>query len=145
AAKYMEALRKALPSTFIADAPWAYPYWHPGFPFAEFGRGVNARFPQLYWTEFGTKPATFHCPAVDHQWAMFNAAHPDAARPVQPIGVTYGHEHPSKPPGMFTLDDLRYFLDRYSARGALSLYSFEAMRASTRAFLETRAKAPTPR
>jgi len=34
-------------------------------------------------------------------------------------------EHPSRPPGVFTLDDLSFFLDRYDGTPA-SLYTYEA-------------------
>ncbi len=67
ASRYMEELDRALPKAWIADAPWAYPAFHPGFPFAEFGRRVNARMPQCYWTEFGTASAHFNLPRIDGQ------------------------------------------------------------------------------
>ncbi|MBI2392831.1 MAG: hypothetical protein HYV09_24815 [Deltaproteobacteria bacterium] len=140
ALQFMEALDKALPGVFIADAPWAYPHYHPGFPFAEFATRVNARLPQAYWSEIDNRGARFHLPRIDEGWAKFHAANPKSVRPVWPIGVTYGKEHPSKPPGAFTVDDLSFFLDRYAGKPA-SLYSFEAARAPTLDALRARAAA----
>lgn len=126
ATRYMTELDAALPDTFVADAPWAYPSYHPGFPFVEFGRRVNARMPQTYWTEFDRRGPRYHLPRIDAEWAAFHAANAEVARPVCPIGVTYGVEHPSHPPGLFNLDDLEFFLERYADRPAASLYTYEA-------------------
>jgi len=125
AARYMAALDKALPDVWIADAPWAYPSYHPDFPFVEFGQRMNARLPQAYWTEFDNQGARHHLPLIDAQWAALHAKHPGIARPVCPIGVVYGHEHPSRPPGVLTLDDVAFFLDRYEG-SPVSLYTYEA-------------------
>lgn len=125
AARYMAALDKALPDAWIADAPWAYPSYHPDFPFAEFGQRMNARLPQSYWTEFDNRGARYHLPRIDAEWSAFHERHPDVVRPVWPIGVTYGHEHPSRPPGVLTLDNLSFFLDRYDG-SPVSLYTYEA-------------------
>ncbi|MBI2388626.1 MAG: hypothetical protein HYV09_03330 [Deltaproteobacteria bacterium] len=138
ALRYMEALDKALPDVFVADAPWAYPHFHPGFPFAEFATRVNARMPQAYWSEIDNRGARYHLPRIDDDWAKFHAANPKSVRPVWPIGVTYGHEHPSRPPGAFKPDDLELFLDRYGDRPA-SLYSFEAAREPALSVLRSRA------
>ncbi len=138
ALKFMEALDKALPGVFVADAPWAYPHYHPGFPFAEFATRVNARMPQAYWSEIDNRGARHHLPRIDEGWAKFHAANPKSVRPVWPIGVTYGREHPSRPPGVFKPEDLSFFLDRYADVPA-SLYSFEAAREPALAVLRARA------
>lgn len=127
ALRFMEALEKALPGVFIADAPWAYPNYHPGFPFAEFATRVNARMPQAYWTEFDNRGAAYHLPRIDDAWVKLHAAKPASLRPVWPIGVTYGREHAPHPPGSFARADLECFLVRYAGIPA-SLYTFEAAR-----------------
>ncbi|MGZ6096095.1 MAG: hypothetical protein ACXWUG_28900, partial [Polyangiales bacterium] len=136
ALRYMAALDKALPDVFVADAPWAYPHYHPGFPFAEFGTRVNARMPQAYWTEFDNRGARYHLPRIDADWSSLKLASP---KPVCPIGVTYGQGHPSKPPGKLTLDDVRFFLDRYPG-APVSFYSLEAARPEVLQLLRDRAK-----
>jgi len=132
AARYMDALDAALPKdTFVADAPWPYPSYHAKFPFAEFGRRVNARMPQGYWTENGKQSAAFRLPQYDAEWERWNAAHPDVVRPVWNIGITYGAKEMKKwgakqlPPGEITPEDVNVFLDRYPTL-PISLYSFEA-------------------
>jgi hypothetical protein len=137
ALKYVDALDAALPGVFIADAPWAYPSYHPGFPFAEFGKRMNARMPQCYWTEFDNRGAAWHLPRIDAQWTAFHDAHRGVARPIMPIGVTYGHEHPSHPPGTFVPAELTIFLDRYASSGC-SLYTLEAARADAKQLLRAR-------
>lgn len=141
ALRYMEACAKELPDAFIADAPWAYPNFHPGFPFEEFATRVNARMPQMYWTEFDNRGAAYHLPRIDAAWAALHAKRPSLERPLFPLGVTYGHEHPSRPPGTFRTSDLEMFLRRYDSREAVSLYSLEAARTDTRITLLARAKA----
>jgi len=37
----------------IGDAPWAIVAGHTKFPFTEFGKFVDFRVPQVYWTEIG--------------------------------------------------------------------------------------------
>jgi hypothetical protein len=49
------------------------------------------------------------------------------AKPIWPIGVTYGSEHVSRPPGKLAVDDVEFFIDRYSG-GPVSLYTLEAAR-----------------
>lgn len=143
ALRFMEALDKDLPGVFIADAPWAYPHFHPGFPFAEFATRVNARMPQAYWSEIDNRGARYHLPRIDEGWAKLHAANPKSVRPVWPIGVTYGREHPSRPPGVFNPADLEFFLDRYPAI-PVSLYSYEAAREPALQVLRSRAKPVTP-
>lgn len=140
ALRFMEALDKAIPGAFIADAPWAYPFFHPGFPFAEFATRVNARMPQAYWTEISNHGAKHHLPRIDAAWAKFHAASPKSVRPVWPIGVTYGNEWPSRPPGVFKPADLEFFLARYGHLPA-SLYSLEAAREPALRVLRARAAA----
>jgi hypothetical protein len=140
ALRFMEALDKALPGAFIADAPWAYPYYHPGFPFAEFATRVNARMPQAYWTEISNHGALHHLPRIEAAWQKFHTANPNSVRPVWPIGVTYGNEWPSRLPGVFRPSDLEFFLARYGHLPA-SLYSFEAAREPALRVLRKRAAA----
>lgn len=132
----MDALAKALPDAFIADAPWAYPSFHPGFPFAEYAQRVNARMPQAYWTEIDNRGARYHLPRIDAQWEAFHAKNPTARRPVWPVGVTYGREHPSHPPGNLSLSDIALLLDRYEG-SPVSLYTYEAALYAKRAIHAT--------
>ena len=81
--------------------------------------------PQAYWTEIDNRGARYHLPRIDADWTAFHAKNPTARKPVWPIGVTYGHEHPSRPPGIFSVDDLGFFLARY-AGSPISLYTYEA-------------------
>jgi hypothetical protein len=60
------------------------------------------------------------------------------AKPIVPIGVTYGTEHPSRPPGKLAVDDVEFFLDRYNG-GPVSLYTLEAARSDVLAALKARA------
>ncbi|MBI2390503.1 MAG: hypothetical protein HYV09_13015 [Deltaproteobacteria bacterium] len=99
--------------------------------------------PQAYWTEIDNRGALHHLPRMDDAWAKLHAANPKSVRPVWPIGVTYGREHPSHPPGAFTPADLEVFLDRYAGTPA-SLYSFEAAREPALRILRTRAAARAP-
>ncbi len=144
ALRYMETLSKEMPDVFVADAPWAYPNYHPGFPFDEFATRVNARMPQMYWTEFDNRGALYHLPRIDAAWTALHAKRPELERPVLPIGVSYGHEHVSRPPGTYRTTDLQAFFDRYALRGAVSLYSLEAARTDVRIALLARAKAAPP-
>lgn len=141
AARYMDTFGKELPDVFLADAPWAYPNYHPDFPFEEFALRVNARMPQVYWTEFDNRGAAYHLPRVDAAWDARMKKRPDLVRPILPIGVTYGYEHPSRPPGTFRTSDLELFLNRYGDRPAVSLYTLEAARTDARITLLARAKA----
>lgn len=131
AARYMGEMRAALPDAWIAHCPYSYVLYHEAnFPYVEFGRGTDYVMDQLYWTEFSGASAKTHCEKVDQQWAQWAAKHPDAYKGRTPIGVTYGSELGPKwkmskaPPGPFKVDDLEYFMDRYS--GPKSLYTLEA-------------------
>lgn len=142
ASKYCDALDSKLgPDYFIADAPWPYVSYHwaldvhgkpvSGFPFHSFAGRMNARMPQSYWTEISGQGAQYHLPRIDAEWQKFDERFPDLARPVWPIGITYGKAEMKRwgsqqlPPGEITPEDVAFFDARY-ARGVRSYYSREA-------------------
>ena len=142
ASLYCEELDAKLGSNyFIADAPWPYVSYHwaldvhgkpvSGFPFHAFAPRMNARMPQAYWTEISNQGARHHLPRIDMEWQKFNARFPELARPVWPIGITYGKAEMKRwgsqqlPPGEITAEDLEFFDDRYRL-GPRSYYSREA-------------------
>lgn len=117
---------------FVADSPWPYISLHPEYPWLPFAQFVNARMPQAYWTEISADGAGVHLPRIDAEWEAFAAHHPRHARPVYPVGVTYGRREIARwntktlPPGELAITDVVQFLARYGARQTCSLYSLEA-------------------
>lgn len=124
AIEYGEKLREALGGRPIWDAPWSHIAWHPSFPILAFDGFVDKHCPQYYWTEHGLSLDTcmLRCSA---QWARSGCA-----RPIDPIGVTYG-DSDLRPlgahcPASLVMGDVDRFLDRY---GGQHLYTLEmAMR-----------------
>ncbi len=135
---YMTELDKKLGRDYyIADAPWPYIYYHmkpngEGFPAKQFAGRCNARMPQCYWSEVSAAGAQHHLPAMDAQWARFDKENPTLARPVLPIGITYGRSEIQKwgasqlPPGEIKVEDVAFAYARYCTRLAHSYYSLEA-------------------
>ena len=111
---------------YIAHAPLAIMRYHSSFPYGAFAGFCDAVHPQAYWTEIGwSMPAT--CNKVDIDFGAFNADFPAIARPICPIGVTYGHGSSyGNPPGLLSSGDVQGFAARYRARPAASFYSWEA-------------------
>jgi len=127
---YGLALRDVAPDLWIADAPWPWPAGHPEYPMEEFAAFVDARLPQMYWTEINGLGFARVATVYEQQWAHWESAHPGLVRPRWPIGVTYGRADGIRlgmgqlPPGEVTVADVRAFLDRYGVTA--SLYSLEA-------------------
>ena len=127
AADFANRLRTVAGDRFLADCgAWQWPSFHPRFPDAEFGSAFDARMPELYWTEFS---AHTNCQeALDESDREWGKLPPVAKKCVMPIGSAFDGKQPC------TLDDLRYFLDRYQLRkynpvSALSLWSWQHMNA----------------
>lgn len=126
---YGRKLREAVGTDyFVADAPWAYVHYHPEYPWMEFDAFVDAHMPQYYWTEIGVS-MTRCCDTADMSWDR--KGHQAFARPIYPIGVTYGKEElvalgAAPCPSSIKTSDVGAFIDRYSDRQAYSLYSLEA-------------------
>lgn len=121
---FMQALRATVGNdVFIGHAPFAIPSYHPNFPYVGFGKYVDVVCPQYYWTEFNfTVQRTIQ--DADTSWAAFNVAHPEAAKPIYPIGVSYGKGYPGVP-GVLNADDIKTFLNHYQGL-PISFYSFDA-------------------
>ena len=123
---YGSELRRVLGHDhFIADAPWPFVHYHPEYPWHAFEAFVAARMPQYYWTEIGL-PFQSVCDTADGSWRRYNQS-----RPIYPIGVTYGAAElrrlgATPCPSEIVPTDVQKFVDRYRARGCVSLYSLEA-------------------
>lgn len=144
AAAYVDALRTGLGDAyFIADAPWPYPQLHGGFPFREFGARLDARLPQLYWTEINANGAGVHLALSGAAWTRYQRSVGEVT-PVFPIGVTYGRRELAAwgakqlPPGEIVASDVALFIERGASAfndappddPPVSLYSAEACAAS---------------
>jgi hypothetical protein len=108
---------------FIAHAPFPIVSYHQSFPYAVFGKYVDAVFPQSYWTELKwTVDKTISM--TDSNFNQFNTSHSEAAKPVWPIGVSYGQGYPgiSEP---LTKEDILTFLNHYKGL-PISFYSYDA-------------------
>lgn len=140
AAAYMAALRARVgEDAFIAHAPIWRPQSHERFPYVEFGERCSAVMPQFYWAAAGQSATTF-CSRADDAWRTFAAAHASAAKPVLPIGITYGAgDGWDNFPGRLTAEDVTAFVDRYPV---CSLFSWDA--ASKEAWRALRMLAPAP-
>lgn len=123
AESFMQTLRLACGDVFIAHAPFAIVDYHAPFPYKSFGKYVDAVMPQSYWTEFNwTVENTII--QTDRSWTNFNATNPLSAKPVWPIGVTYGRGYPGVQ-GTLNAADIKTFLAHYS-NVPVSLYSYDA-------------------
>ena len=123
AIQFLTELRKLVPNGFIAHAPFPIVEFHLPFPYIEFGTYCDAIMPQSYWTEIDwTYKKTMD--KTDLSWKTFNEKHASAAKPVYPVGVTYGKGYP-KVPGELKAEDISDFINRYS-NIPISLYSYDA-------------------
>jgi|ERR1700722_3819193 len=136
---FMQELRAAVGNdVFIGHAPFSIVNYHPSFPYAGFGKYVDAVCDQAYWTEFNwTVQKTISL--SDEAWANFNKANPDAAKPRFPIGVSYGQGYPGVP-GPLNAVDIQTFMTHYSGT-PFSFYSYDA---AFPLFWETLTAANTP-
>jgi hypothetical protein len=136
AASYAQRLRAMVgPDVYLADAPWARPKSHGGtFPYAEFGEVMNARHPQFYWelAEVAGEPFTHFVATADLQWA--ERAPGETICPIGSCVDAQGTKH--CPPS-----ELAAFDDRYSARPARSIWSWQHLSDAERALLEQRQRA----
>ena len=123
AESFMQSLRAAVGDVFIAHSPFAIPNYHASFPYVGFGKYVDAVMIQSYWTEFNW-PVQQVISQADASWAAFNKAHPEAAKPVWPIGVTYGQGYPGVK-GPLTPDSIKTFINHYGDI-PISFYSYDA-------------------
>jgi hypothetical protein len=132
-------LRAALgPDVFLADAPWARPIKHRApFPYAEFGSVMDARMPQFYWklAEEGGEPCDRFLADCDLEWAQ---TAPGAL--ICPTLSTLNRDGTQHAP----VSELAWALDRYAARQAVSLWSYQHLSVAEWAFLEERAAAAPP-
>lgn len=139
AAAFATRLRETVgPDVFLADAPWARPRSHGGpFPYAQFGAVMDARMPQFYWelAEAEGEPYAHFIAQADEQWASITASTPGV--PVCPIGSLVDAKGVRHAP----LSELAAFLDRYAARPAVSLWSWQHLNAAEWALLEQRQRA----
>lgn len=113
---------------YVAHAPMAGISYHPTWPWEAFGRWVDQVMPQAYWTELlrGRYDETER--KILSVWDELAAGGDVRARAYAPIGCTYGTAEVNalvRPPGAFSAEDLRRFLDRYSGHPTVSLYSLE--------------------
>lgn len=134
AAAFAQDLRAAVgPDVFLADAPWARPQSHGSpFPYIEFGAVMDARMPQFYWQLAAPEPAPHFLTAADRQWAQlepFERVWPAGS----PVDFTGAHHAP--------VSEIAAFLDRYAARPAVSLWSWQHLSPAEWALLEQRARA----
>lgn len=120
---FMQSLRTECGDAFIAHAPFAIIDYHSQFPYETFGKYVDAVMPQAYWTEYNWKVERI-ISEMNLSWAKFNAANPESAKPVWPIGVTYGQGYPGVH-GILVPEDVKTFLSYYNAV-PVSLYSYDA-------------------
>lgn len=126
AGRFLKALRKQVGADkFLAHAPLPLYNFNSSFPYAEFGKHVDAVMPQAYWTEQNKQMNEF-CDVMDRSFADFAKKYPEAVKPICPIGVTYGRGHVTKKvPGLFSADDMEAFLKRYEDSSP-SLYTWDA-------------------
>lgn len=123
ASAFMARLRSELGDTFLAHAPIWRPQSHVGFPYEEFGSRCDAVMPQFYWTATRSTAKAF-CAVADNSWAEFLEAHPDAAKAIMPIGITYGAgDGWDAFVGALSADDVVAFRDRYPTH---SFFSWDA-------------------
>lgn len=136
ASVFARSLRAAVgPDVFLADAPWARPKSHGGrFPYAEFGAVMNARMPQFYWelAEVGGESIGHFLATADLQWA--ETAPGSIVCPAGSCVDAQGAKH-------CDVSELALFLARYSARPAVSIWSWQHLNAQERALLEQRQRA----
>lgn len=146
AVAYGMTLRDAVGDVWLADCPWPWIDYHPEYPTAEFAAFVDARAPQVYWTEISAAGAEKVCAKYESAWSAWEARNPTLVRPRLPIGVTYGRAEGLRfgfgpPPGEVHEDEVAWFLNRYP--GA-SLYSLEASAPGVLSMLRARAEASRP-
>jgi hypothetical protein len=106
ASTYMAKLRKYAGPTYpIGLAGWPYVDYHPAYPFSVFLGPGGAQFnlPQIYWHEIGVSPDV----AVAHTYPE-NRVY---ARPILPLGQTYGGAPPAE------IARFRQLAAAYGARG----------------------------
>lgn len=145
AVAYGKALRAAVGDVWVADCPWPMIGYHGDYPCAEFAAFVDARCPQVYWSEINSAGATKICATYENQWAAWESRHPSLVRPRLPIGVTYGRKEAialgikQLPPGECSPTEVEWFLDRYGS-GA-SLYTVEAASSDVTSMLRAAAAA----
>lgn len=124
--QFLTELRGSVGDVFIAHSPFPIIEYHSSFPYSEFGKYCDAIMPQSYWTEINwTCQKTLD--KTDSSWAIFNDKHSDVAKPVYPIGVTYGKGYP-KVPGELKREDIKMFIERYPDL-PISFYSYDAAKA----------------
>lgn len=133
AASFAARLRASVgPDVYLADAPWARPRSHGGpFPYAEFGDVMNARHPQFYWelAEAEGEPYEHFVATADLQWA--ERAPGETICPIGSCVDAQGVRH-------CPVSELDAFLDRYAARPAVSIWSWQHLNATEWALLEQR-------
>lgn len=105
---YMKLIKEQrLPEDFlVGDAPWPLVQYHPSFPFTAFGKYVDFRSPQVYWTaQKLDKDHTVEGP-VDDSWNRYRYSWesyetwvrtkrkppaPGAIKPHLPSGSAFNH------------------------------------------------------
>jgi hypothetical protein len=107
AAAYMRAIYKRiglLTDFVVGDAPWPLVQYHPSFPFTAFGKSVDFRSPQVYWTAQKLDKDHEVAGPVDDSWERYRfawdayevwvakkrkPAAPQAAKPHLPTGSLF--------------------------------------------------------
>jgi hypothetical protein len=110
---YIQALRAAVGPTFpIALASFPYVDYHPQLPYSVFLGPSGAQFnaPQMYWHEIGT--------TVDRVYSHTFTYNRIYARPVAPLGQTYGGTPPAD------IFSFRQYAQAYGAAG-LSFWDWQ--------------------
>ncbi len=88
---YIADLRAKIGATYpLGLASFPYVYDHPSFPYSVFLGPDGAQFnaPQMYWKDIGN--------SVDTTYANTYISNRVYARPMFPLGQTYGHSRPKK-------------------------------------------------
>jgi hypothetical protein len=123
AEQFLSELRKQIGDVFLAHSPFPIVEYHSIFPYTEFGKYCDAVMPQSYWTEINWSfQKTMD--KTDASWVAFNDKHANAAKPVFPIGVTYGKGYP-RVLGELKVEDIVAFVNRYP-EVPISFYSYDA-------------------
>jgi len=135
AEQYMVELRKQVGDVFIAHAPFPIVSYHLDFPYIGFGKYMDAVMPQSYWAEIG-RPVDKIVSWTNNEWVKFNQKNPQSAKPVWPIGNTYG-KGPMAPkaPSVLNPEDVAKFVKAYPDL-PISLYSYDACSKEVWAVLE---------
>lgn len=125
AEQFMQKLRSSVGNNFLAHAPFPVISYHYSFPYTSFGKYVDLVMPQSYWTEIGWD-VNKTIQITDSEWSKYYSQHPEAVKPVAPIGVTYG-KGLGAVPGEFHLQDMVTFIQHYQSKNVpVSLYTIDA-------------------